>query len=138
MNLQGPNRMWEESRAYDELHFGTKLDKVENFLSNESFPAERQNIIDAAEALVFVEEVFLESSARGRGYGLEAVKMVFTELNLPMRTVALLQAGAVGGSASDSETAGAKLTRHWRRLGFQAWSESDESWLLVELNNTDL
>lgn len=40
MDIISPAQMWMECRRYDENHFGTKLDKIENYVENEEFLSE--------------------------------------------------------------------------------------------------
>lgn len=46
METLGPAQTWKECQAYDAAYApDTKLDKVENYLANESFPVEKQRKI---------------------------------------------------------------------------------------------
>lgn len=136
MSALSPNRMWEEPQAYDTHHAGAKLDKIENFLANESFSELGQERIDAAEIVLFIDRVWLEPKWRGKGRGLAAVRETVRALELPQRGIVMLQAGDGGGSMGVSaQDAGEKLTAHWRKLGFGEWSESDPAWLLLWLGD---
>lgn len=144
----GPAQFWHECQAFDAAHEGTKLDKIENFLANESFPAERQAQIDTVALVLFVDEVFLEKEYRGRGVGLWAVDRLIS-LHAPApcfsddeeearggaAVVVLLQAGTIsregvagGGGVGKADE---KLTQYWKRLGFGEWSWSDGAWLCL-------
>lgn len=131
------NRMWEECQDFDARHDGTKLDKIENFLSNESLVRDWGNKVEEAEAVLFIDRVWLEAKFRRQGRGLMAVRKTIEALRVPAKTVVMLQAGDVGGLKVDCHDAGEKLTRYWKRLGFAEWSESDESWLLLWLEDVD-
>lgn len=130
--------MWKQSQVYDDSHLGSSLAKVENFLSNESFPADLEaKIVDAEYILVISAVVLYKQWLRGYGHGLDALEMAINDLKwLPRRTIAMLQAGAIGTDTRPAELAGEKLTKHWKRLGFEPWSDSDDSWLLVALDET--
>ncbi|KAF2162940.1 hypothetical protein M409DRAFT_26793 [Zasmidium cellare ATCC 36951] len=136
MPTLSPNRMWEECHSFSPHHPGTKLDKIENYLANESFSTEGHEKIERAEVVLFIDQVWLEARWRGKGRGLVAVSEAVKALQVPRKGVVMLQAGdAGGGRIGDVQDAGERLTRHWRRLGFEAWSESDPSWLLVSLED---
>lgn len=132
-----PSQMWIECRNFDNMHSRTKLDKIENFLENESFPMEfKQNIADV-QAILFIDQVWLDPSFRGCGLSLTAVRKMIADLKLPKKTVGMLQAGAIGGSGfGDVTEGGEKLTKHWARLGFEPWSDSDDSWLLLSIEES--
>ncbi|KAK4545882.1 hypothetical protein LTR36_002446 [Oleoguttula mirabilis] len=129
----GPAQMWQECQNFDAEHDGTKLDKIENYLANESFPGKRQVQIDTAAVVLFVDEVWLERVRRRQGLGLWAVDELIRQM-APARgcMVILLQAGPITreGTADDSEAHG-KITRHWKKLGFSEWSDSDDAWLCL-------
>ncbi|KAK4623763.1 hypothetical protein CLAFUW4_05815 [Fulvia fulva] len=133
----GPIRMWDECQIYDERHLGAKLDKVENYLANESFPPDRDLQIRQATCILFIDEVILHPTMRGQGRGLAAVKKVMDALELPDDTVVLLQAGPVGDTGDGRLDAGERIARHWKKLGFQEWSETDESWLCLLLREPE-
>ncbi|EME45356.1 hypothetical protein DOTSEDRAFT_23391 [Dothistroma septosporum NZE10] len=137
MNLIGPVRMWDECDAYDESHLGAKLDKVENYLANESFTSRRDAQIRNASYILFIDEVVLILDMRGKGRGLAAVKMVIEELQLPSNTLVLLQAGPIGNTGNARLDAGERIAGHWKKLGFAGWSESDESWLCLLLEELE-
>ncbi|KAK4502263.1 hypothetical protein PRZ48_005688 [Zasmidium cellare] len=126
MDAINPGKMWEECQAFDAHHTGTKLDKIENFLANESFSTQGQDRIDHAEVVLFIDQ----------GRGLAAVRETVKALQLPKKAIVMLQAGDAGGlRIGNVHEAGDKLTRHWKRLGFEEWSESDPSWLLLWLED---
>lgn len=126
--------MWEECQTYDEWHFSGKLDKIENYLSNESFLEEMEQYVAAAPAIVYVEEVWLEEFERGNGLGLQALGVALKDANVPDQSVALLQPGSIGNSTtSDASQAGEKLAKHWGRLGFEEWSYTDPAWMCLLL-----
>lgn len=133
MDLASPNSMWEQSQAFDDLH-SAKLDKIENFLANEGFEALAEERIATAQLVLFIDQVWLETEFRKQGLGLVAVRKAIEALR-PGResTVVMLQAGDVGGGRSNAHEAGEKLTKYWGQLGFEPWSESDDSWLLLWL-----
>ncbi|CAK4034776.1 Hypothetical predicted protein [Lecanosticta acicola] len=137
MNVLGKNEMdlegmWEECRAYDEYHLGGKLEKIENFISNEAFRQDKANMILKAECILYIEEVVLLPKFRGYGWSLDAVKTAIAKLQVPAETVVMLQAGAVGEHHREGD-AGEKLTKHWKRIGFTEWSTTDDSWLLLSV-----
>lgn len=95
MKRVSPTEMWQQCQAYDLMHFGGKLNKIENFLANESF-FERQFVIANAEEVVYVEEVVLHKKARGQGLGLVALSQTIAQLRLPQKTILLLEPGGIG------------------------------------------
>lgn len=133
--------MWAACQAYDESHApDSKLHKVENYLANESYTTERDAQIRKATAVLFIEEVWLESGWRGRGLGREALDRVIREVVGTQQAVVLLQPGPVGPAARDADgnemdagEATARIERCWRKMGFETWSESDESWLCLSV-----
>ena len=58
---------------------------------------------------------------------------------LDRRAAVLLEPGPIGGiwqEGIDTESgmdAAEKIERCWRRMGFEAWSESDPAWLCLEV-----
>lgn len=125
--------MWTACQSYDAAHApDAKLDKVENYLANESFPAEIEELIRSVEVVVFVEEVWLEPGWRGRGLGREVLGRVLRQWR---KAVVLLQPGPVGpavkGREVGADEATERIERGWRRMGFEAWSGSDGSWLCL-------
>ena len=131
MERIGPAEMWQQCQTYDLMHFGGKLNKIENFLANESFFDEWQSNIAEAEEIVYIEEVVLKKSARGQGLGLQALTSAIAQLQLPQKTILLLEPGGIGQLECSHEEAGAKLAKHWSKLGFRLWSYTDEAWLCV-------
>lgn len=87
-------------------------------------------VADAA-MIVLIEEVWLKEDARGKGRSLAAVQAALKLLRLPPQSVVILQAGSTDSSAYDPFEAEEKLTRHWAKLGFREWSNSDPSWLCL-------
>lgn len=137
MERSSVTTMWKQSQVYDASHpDGASIAKVENFLSNEGFPADLEAKIEDAECILFISAVVLhKQSLRGHGHGLDALEMAIKELVwLPQGTIAMLQAGAIGSDTRPADLAGEKLTKHWKRLGFEPWSDSDDSWLCVALD----
>lgn len=139
MDATGLGAMWHECQAYDAAHApDAKLDKVENYLSNECFPVDKQAYIDSADSILFVEEAYVAPPYRRQGLSLLGVDLLMKQLELDQRCVVLLQAGPIN-KASDTEvkrgisTAEAyeKIARHWRRMGFQEWSYTDDAWLCL-------
>ncbi|KAI5361969.1 hypothetical protein Slin15195_G056180 [Septoria linicola] len=111
MEIVSPGEMERQARLYDEMHLGSKLTGY----------------------VVYIEEVVLEQSARGNDIGLAALYEAITNLHLPLNvTILLLEAGAIGPACSYEEAA-EKLEKHWSRLGSQAWSYTDTSWVCVQL-----
>jgi len=98
--------MWAACQAYDAAHApDSKLDKVENYLANESFYAGYEELIKEAEVVVFIEEVWLEPEFIGRGLGREVLRKVVKELVRERRAVVLLQPGPVGPAMEDGNGA---------------------------------
>ncbi|KAK3109217.1 hypothetical protein LTR53_017765, partial [Teratosphaeriaceae sp. CCFEE 6253] len=130
--------------AYDAAHAdaGARLEKVENYLANESFHPRFETRVAEAESVLFVEEVRLHEALRGRDLGFWMVRELIRGLGLGERGVVLLQAGGIsregrggrdrdgGGSGGGESTE--RLTRYWRRMGFSEWSDSDEAWLCLD------
>ena len=129
----GPGQMWHECQEFDAAHDGTKLDKIENYLANESFPVDRQAQIDEADAVLFIDEVWLEKRYRGQDRGLWAVSQLIEQLSETRSIIVLLQAGPVSwdNSSKSGDEAHDKITKHWKRLGFSEWSDSDDAWLCL-------
>ncbi|SMR48960.1 unnamed protein product [Zymoseptoria tritici ST99CH_1E4] len=134
MDSQGINRMWEESRAYDAVHRGM-MGSVENFISNEEFPCNREGNFAEAHSIVFIEEVCIIPERRGHDLGLHAVCMALIKVGVGQNAVVLLQAGSVGECPTSISKASERLTAHWMRLGFEAWSPSDDAWLCLSLQD---
>lgn len=80
--------------------------------------------------MVFVEEVWLEPGWRGRGLEREVLGRVLRQWR---KAVVLLQPGPVGPPAGQvgADEATERIERGWRRMGFEAWSGSDGSWLCL-------
>ena len=140
----GLNGMWQECQAYDESHAPeSKLDKVENYLSNESFYTDKQSLIDAAESVLFIEQVYIKPVYRGNGFGLLAIDCLINQLGVGERCIVLLQAGAINGAFDGRENcsmnpseAHEKIARHWKRMGFDEWSYTDDAWLCLSTDKT--
>lgn len=131
METTSASQMMQEGQAYDEMHLGAQIYKVGNFLENESFLENKTEQVATAQMIVFVEEVWLMEEFRGMGRGLAAVAQVLKLLQLPSKTVVVLQAGSTDSSAFDPFETEEKVTRHWARLGFEPWSDSDTAWLCL-------
>lgn len=131
MDTMSASQMMQESQVYDDMHLGAQLHKVENFLENESFVVEKNVQVAEARMIVFVEEARLAQEFRGKGRSLGAVRVALMLLGLPSRSVVLLQAGSTDQSQFDPFEADEKLTRHWAKLGFGVWSDSDSAWLCL-------
>ncbi|KAF7188936.1 hypothetical protein HII31_09859 [Pseudocercospora fuligena] len=113
MDAKDSPGMWEECQRYDQNHFGAKLDKIDNYLDNESFESDAEVKVQEARAIVYVEEVLLQETRRGREPG-------------PINSAEHKSEGGDGGE---------KLEKHWRRLGFDAWSYTDPAWLCLSLED---
>lgn len=135
MDTIDAGQMLEEALAFDDMHSGAQINKIENFLSNETFFKDRANQLDEAQRFVFVEEVWLEEVQRGRGRGLVAVRSALSLLGLPSKSVIFLQADSTDSSRYNVFEADKKLTRHWAKLGFGVWSDSDPAWLCLSLQD---
>lgn len=141
---------WTECRAFDRAHSPTaKLNKVENYLSNESFYEDKQVVIDRAGWVLYVEIVYLGLEWRGRGWGLIGVERLIGEVERMWKEngmgegVVVLEPGPVRvreewdlDVRDDEEVEGRgdateKLARHWKRMGFETWSYTDEAWLCL-------
>ncbi|CZT24862.1 uncharacterized protein RCC_10590 [Ramularia collo-cygni] len=133
MQIIGPSQMMQESQAYDEIHLGAQMNKVENFLENESFLEGRDVQVATAQTIVFVEEVWLCRESRGKGTSLVAVQNALRLLPCSSKALALLQPGSTDSSPFDPFEAEEKLIRHWAKLGFEVWSDSDPAWLCLSL-----
>jgi hypothetical protein len=129
------NQMRQESQAYDTSHWGGMMNRVENFIANEEFWSARERSIEEAHAIVFIEEVWLRAKDRGRDRGLHALHMALSQIGLTKNTVVLLQAGSVGEVQTNVADADQRLTVHWKRLGLEPWSPSDDSWLCLSLKD---
>jgi GNAT superfamily N-acetyltransferase len=156
MRQQGGRiQMWLECQSFDGVHEGAKLDKVENHLANESFAVkDRQRDVDEASAILHIEELWAEKSYRGRGLGWWMIERLLQELKMTGDGMVMLQAGPVSRETRDreddtleglredgGESAHEKLARHWKKLGFDEWSDSDDAWLLLkvcELKSSEL
>ncbi|KAK3657924.1 hypothetical protein LTR22_009151 [Elasticomyces elasticus] len=130
MRLTSPQgqAFYHECQAYDTAHSAdcARLDKVENFLANESFVGDFGEIVAGAEIVLFIEEAWLHRSLRGKGLSLVMVKEFIKLLTL----VVMLQAGGITREADNGDESTERLTRHWKKLGFSEWSDSDDAWLL--------
>lgn len=93
MEAISPSEMWSQCWAYDNYHSDTKLNKVENFLANESFPRDYQARIDEAKSVLYIEEPFIEPQLRRKGLSLFAVELLIRELGVMEGCVVMLQAG---------------------------------------------
>lgn len=134
-----PNRMWEECSAHELSHPASKLGKIENYLSNESFESDYEQVVADPEAIVYIEAVWLERSQRRQGHGLKAILLAVESLGcLPNRTILMLESGPMEETTCGLEEAGEKLARHWGRLGFSVWSDSDPTWLCLTLRDLGL
>ena len=138
MEAIAPSHMWEECQAYDAAHAGAKLDKVENYIANENFPAEQQLKLDLAESILFIEEAYINRRFRGQGLSLLALDLLIKELAVGQSCVVLLQTGPInslatpeGFSAVSATESYEKIARNWRRMGFSEWSYSDDAWLCL-------
>ena len=139
MDALSPSKMWQECQAYDTAHTpSAKLNKVENYLANESFPAEHQAQIDEAEWVLYIDEAYIDPSFRGKGFSLLALDLLIKQLVVGEKCVVLLQAGSIMRFEKDGRTRGLdaveayeKIARHWRRMGFHEWSDSDDAWLCL-------
>lgn len=140
MDAIGLNTMWDECQAYNTSHAPeSKLDKVENYLANGCFLPEKQTLIDKAEYILFIEEVYVDSEYRGRGISLLGMELLIAELGVGERCVVLLQAAPlVQVIRTDSQagdgcavTAHERIARHWKRMGFEKWSWTDDAWLCL-------
>jgi len=129
----GPGQMWHECQEHDAAYDGTKLDKIENYLANESFPADRQAQIDEADAVLFIDEVWLEKRHRGQDRGLRAVSQLIEQFSGKGNMIVLLKAGPVlrCSSSNSGREAHSKVAKHWKRLGFSEWRDSDDAWLCL-------
>lgn len=132
--------MYDQCVAFDSAHAPeSKVYKVWNFLSNECFDEDKQAHIDAAEAVLFVDQVYIKPEFRRKGLILiaidELIKQLGADDGMSGRCVVLLQPGPIGScggggnSEMDAAEAGEKIARHWKRMGFEEWSYTDESWL---------
>ena len=139
MEALSPSAMWAECQAYDGAHVPeAKLNKVENYLANESFPSHYQAQIDEAEWVLYIDEVYIDPCFRGKGLSLLALDLLIQELDVGEKCVVLLQAGCIVRFERDPRSQGVdaleayeKVARHWRRMGFQEWSDSDDAWLCL-------
>lgn len=139
MDALCPAEMWQQCQAYNHAYAPfTKLDKVENFLGNESFPKVWQDQIDDAEWVLYIDEAHIDPLFRRRGYSLLALDLLIRELHIGDCCVVLLQAGSIGRfendkrvEISDAVDACEKIARHWKRMGFREWSDSDDAWLCL-------
>lgn len=90
----GPAEMWSQCKAFDDACApDTKLNKVENFLANGSFPANLQSKIDGAEWILYIEEAFVELGWRRMELSLLAIELLIQRLDLGEKCIAMLQAG---------------------------------------------
>ncbi|KXS94526.1 hypothetical protein AC578_4145 [Pseudocercospora eumusae] len=137
MDAKNSPGMWEECQRYDQVHFGAKLDKIDNYLDNESFESDAEVKVREARAIVYVEEVLLGEAWRGQGLGLDALRRSILALRLPRESIILLEPGPINSAEhnSQSDNAGEKLEKHWRQLGFDAWSYTDRAWLCLSLGD---
>lgn len=135
MKPAGTGEMWRQCQSYDSMHFGGKLNKIENFLANESFFAEAAVAIGEADEILYIEEVVLDKNSRGQGLGLQALYQAVAHLELPEKSVLMLEPGGVGQLECSHEEAGEKLAKHWSQLGFRVWSYTDEAWMCVNIQD---
>lgn len=60
MEAISPAEMWQQCKVYVEINAPrSQLNKVENFLANQSFPADQQAKIDEAEWVLYIEEAYI-------------------------------------------------------------------------------
>jgi hypothetical protein len=139
MGALSPAQMWQECQAYDEVNAPeAKLNKVENYLANESFPRDRQAQIDDARWVLYIDEAYIEPPFRRRGLSLLALDLLIKELDVRDRCIVLLQAGSIlrfgkdeRSGSSDAVEICERITRHWKQMGFREWSDSDDAWLCL-------
>jgi hypothetical protein len=139
MDALSPSDMWQECQAYDAAHVPeAKLNKVENYLANESFPAEHQSLIDGAEWVLYIDEAYIHPLLRGKSLSLLALDLLIKQLDVGEKCIILLQAGSIVRFEKDERTqrldaleAYEKIARHWKRIGFHEWSDSDDAWLCL-------
>jgi hypothetical protein len=138
MDALSPAEMWQECQAYDEDNAPkAKLNKVENYLANESFPADRQAQVDDARWVLYIDEAYIEPPFRRRGLSLLAIDLLVKELNIGDKCVVVLQAGSIArfederSGSLDAVEVCVRITSHWRRMGFKEWSDSDDAWLCL-------
>jgi hypothetical protein len=114
-------QFWLECQQYDNAH-GTKLDKIENFLGNDSFKPAYESKVATAETIVFIDKVWLTAAYRGQRRGHAMVRSLLEALDLPGHTVTMLQAGGLSLAAQPVDEmdgdATEKLTRYWKAMGF--------------------
>ena len=144
------SNMWDQCQSYDSAHMPyAKLEKVENYLANESFGPYKANYLNTAGSILYIEEVRVIPALRGNGLGLLAVDLVIDKLGPDDSCVVLLQPGPIGqankasspgpwehldnnNGESDTAQGTERLAKHWRRMGFREWSDSDKSWLCLQ------
>ena len=95
-------------------------------------------MLDSAETILFIEEVFIELELRGHRLSLIAVDRLLVQLGLGKGCIVLLQAGPINRVGSNDNRFGVgateafeKIATHWRRMGFSEWSDSDDAWLCL-------
>ncbi|KAF2770541.1 hypothetical protein EJ03DRAFT_350377 [Teratosphaeria nubilosa] len=134
-------QMWQECQEFDACSNGAKIEKVENYLANESFAMkDRQRDVDEASVILHVEEVWLKRLYRGEGRGLWMVRELVRQLELADDVVVMLQAGPLSRERqgqdtveSDGKSAHERIACHWKKLGFDEWSDSDDAWLCLRV-----
>lgn len=135
MNAISLSQFWEECLAYDEAHSpDSKLYKIDKYLEGEEFSLDYQNKLHSAEWLLYVDEAYVEPDFRGQRLSIWALEQLIgtMEADLGRKGVVMLQAGVSNKyPCSGLEDGGEKLGRHWRRMGFEVWSESNEDWLCL-------
>lgn len=152
LHKRNMHSLWFECRIFDMAHASeAKLHKVENYLSNACFHAEKQALIDGADHILYIEKVYLNPTHRGKGLGLSALIEAIRAIELGERCVVLFEPGPItlplAQNASDWKHAGTeaygaddstdepgtdateKIARHWKRMGFSEWSYTDQAWL---------
>ncbi|KAH9810924.1 hypothetical protein Tdes44962_MAKER05951 [Teratosphaeria destructans] len=138
----GLNQMWQECQDFDACTEAAKMEKVENYLVNESFALKgRQRDVDQASMILHIEEVWLERLYRGEARGLWMLRELARQLRLPGDVVVMLQAGPLSREEqgqetpeSDGKSAHERIACHWKKLGFDEWSDSDDAWLCLRVD----
>ena len=132
--------MFRQCQAFDKANDdGSMLALLANFLSNETFPPDKEAKIADAEAVLFITEAHIDPEYRGQGFSLLAVDKLIEKLGLGESGVALLLAAPLSYPASGAGVSEAceKLTEHWGRMGFETWSESNKAWLCLSTRKED-
>ena len=138
MDAVNKNEMFRQCQAFDNGNDGALLLLVEHFINEETFSPDKRAKIDNAGSILFIEEAYVDPRYRKHGVSLFAVDLLVDELGFGEGNIAILYASPIDLPTGLSVVeASDKLVRHWKRMGFEKWSNNPDSWLGLSLRRED-